>query len=204
MSGGSEKRSKLIGKHQQGAANQGPKGSPGKLSSKSRRTSRNTSMAIIEEGKEISLIEEASIDEENNEEFPKKRASQPVNQSQNMYTIEEEKRDTTLLMEVEDYTIPDKSNGDQGEDEERRRILLRDKQLPNSLSEAQVINTESSYSSISYDYVQKSNRINTMKFKKSAPPGEDGLGTLTEANKDSSNNTGSSPTWKKNADVTEE
>ena len=53
-----------------------------------------------------------------------------------MYTIEEEKRDTTLLMEVEDYTIPDKSNGDEGEDEERRRILLRDKQLPNSLSEA--------------------------------------------------------------------
>ena len=80
-------------------------------------------MAIIEErneeGKEISLIEEATIDEENNEESPERSWNI-------MHTIEEEKREP-LVMEVKDVTVPDKSNGDEVEDEERRRILLSDK-----------------------------------------------------------------------------
>ena len=63
-----------------------------------------------------------------------------------MQTIEEEKRES-LLISFEDNYARDKSNGD----EERRRILLTDKQLPNSMTEAEVINTETSYSTISYD-----------------------------------------------------
>ena len=79
-----------------------------------------------------------------------------------MQTIEEEKRES-LLISFEDNYARDKSNGD----EERRRILLTDKQLPNSMTEAEVINTETSYSTISYDQVKKSKRIGTLKYKKS-------------------------------------
>ena len=46
--------------------------------------------------------------------------------SKHMQTIEEEKRES-LFIKVEDNTLRDKSKGNEGEDEERRRILLTDK-----------------------------------------------------------------------------